>query len=44
MSFQTRSELYNGTELLKSENMDFQTHLYRYGEMEEYLEDVRHVF
>lgn len=30
-------ELYNGTELLKSENMDFQTHLYRYGEMEEYL-------
>lgn len=30
-------ELYNGTELLQSENMDFQTHLYRCGEMEEYL-------
>lgn len=30
-------ELYNGAELLQSENMDFQTHLYHYGEMEEYL-------
>lgn len=30
-------ELYNGEELLKSENVDFQTHLYLYGEMEEYL-------
>lgn len=30
-------ELYNGTKLLKSENMDFQTHLYSYGEMKEYL-------
>lgn len=32
-------ELYNGTELLQSENMDFQTHLYRYGEMEKYLKE-----
>ena len=32
-------ELYNGTQLLQSENMDFQTHLYRNGEMEEYLRD-----
>lgn len=32
-------ELYNGTELLQSENMDFQTYLYRYGEMEEYLRE-----
>ena len=32
-------QLYNGTELLQSENMDFQTHLYRYGEMEEYLRE-----
>lgn len=30
-------ELYNGAELLQSENMDFQTHLYHYGEMEQYL-------
>lgn len=30
-------ELYNGAELLQSENMNFQTHLYHYGEMEEYL-------
>ena len=30
-------ELYNGAELLQSESMDFQTHLYRYGEMEAYL-------
>lgn len=32
-------ELYNGIKLLQSENMNFQTHLYRYGEMEEYLRD-----
>lgn len=32
-------ELYNGAELLQRENMDFQTHLYRYGEMEEYLKE-----
>lgn len=32
-------ELYNGTELLQSESMDFQTHLYRYGEMEELLRE-----
>lgn len=32
-------ELYNGDELLQSENMDFQTHLYRYGEMEQYLRE-----
>lgn len=30
-------ELYSGVELLQSENMNFQTHLYHYGEMEEYL-------
>lgn len=32
-------ELCNGTELLQSENMNFQTHLYRFGEMEEYLKE-----
>lgn len=32
-------ELYHGAELLQSENMDFQTHLYRYGEMDEYLRE-----
>ena len=32
-------ELYNGAELLQSESMDFQTHLYRYGEMEAYLRE-----
>lgn len=32
-------ELYNGAELLQSENMDFQTHLYCYGEMEDYLKE-----
>ena len=32
-------ELYNGTELLQSERMDFQTHLYRYGKMEIYLSE-----
>lgn len=32
-------ELYSGAELLQSERMDFQTHLYRYGEMEEHLKE-----
>ena len=32
-------ELYDGGKLLQSENMDFQTHLYRYGEMEKYLRE-----
>lgn len=30
-------ELYNGEQLLQQEYMDFQTHLYRFGEMEELL-------
>ena len=33
-------ELYNGTKLLQSEPMDFQLHLYRFGEMEEYLREI----
>ena len=33
-------ELYNGTELLQSEPMDFQTHLYKFGEMEHYLKEI----
>lgn len=33
-------ELYNGTELLRSERMDFQTHLYTFGEMEQYLKEM----
>lgn len=33
-------ELINGTELLQREAMDFQTHLYKYGEMEEYLHEA----
>lgn len=33
-------ELYNGTRLLQSEHMNFQTHLYKFGEMEEYLEEL----
>lgn len=33
-------ELYRGTELLKSEYMDFQTHLYQFGEMEQYLKEA----
>ena len=33
-------ELYDGTELLQSEPMDFQTHLYRFGEMEQYLKEI----
>lgn len=33
-------ELYNGTELLQQEEMNFQTHLYELGEMESYLRDI----
>lgn len=33
-------ELYKGNTLLKSEYMDFQTHLYKFGEMEQYLEKM----
>lgn len=33
-------ELYDGNELLMKEEMDFQTHLYRAGEMEMILEEV----
>lgn len=33
-------ELYSGTELLQSETMDFQTHLYKFGEMEQYLTEI----
>lgn len=33
-------ELHNGKELLIREDMDFQTHLYKLGEMEEYLKDI----
>lgn len=33
-------ELYNGTKLLQSETMDFQTHLYKFGEMEHYLNEI----
>lgn len=33
-------ELYQGTTLLQSEEMDFQTHLYRSGEMEQYLREA----
>lgn len=33
-------ELYNKAELLQSEPMDFQLHLYRFGEMEEYLREI----
>lgn len=33
-------ELYNGAKLLQSEKMDFQTHLYKFGEMERYLYEV----
>ena len=31
-------ELYRGSELLQNEKMDFQTHLYRFGEMDELLQ------
>lgn len=33
-------ELYDGDRLLQSEPMDFQTHLYEFGEMEEYLRGI----
>ncbi len=33
-------ELYDGEKLLKSETMDFQTHLYEFGEMEEVLREI----
>lgn len=33
-------ELYREGELLQREEMDFQTHLYRFGEMEEYLREA----
>lgn len=33
-------ELYDGSSLLKREVMDFQTHLYRYGEMERLLDEI----
>lgn len=33
-------ELYNETELLQQEKMDFQIHLYELGEMESYLRDI----
>ena len=33
-------ELYRGAELLQSEFMDFQTHLYKFGEMERYLAEI----
>lgn len=33
-------ELYDGNKLLKSEHMDFQTHLYKFGEMEDYLREA----
>lgn len=33
-------ELYQGSALLQSETMDFQTHLYQFGEMEQYLKKI----
>ena len=33
-------ELYDGTTLLQQERMDFQTHLYKFGEMERYLREI----
>ena len=33
-------ELYKGTQLLQSETMDFQTHLYKLGEMEKLLREI----
>ena len=33
-------ELYKGAELLQQEIMDFQTHLYELGELEQYLQDI----
>lgn len=33
-------ELYDGKRLIRSEPMDFQTHLYKFGEMEGYLKEL----
>ncbi|WP_297903960.1 class I SAM-dependent methyltransferase [uncultured Parabacteroides sp.] len=33
-------EMYRDTVLIQSEFMDFQTHLYKYGEMEQYLKEI----
>ena len=33
-------ELYDDTKLLQSEHMNFQTHLYKFGEMEQYLSEA----
>jgi len=33
-------ELYDKTRLLQSQSMDFQTHLYKFGEMEQYLAEM----
>ncbi|PWM66583.1 MAG: SAM-dependent methyltransferase [Desulfovibrionaceae bacterium] len=33
-------ELYSGVDLLQSEAMNFQTHLYAFGEMEQYLKEI----
>lgn len=33
-------ELYKGAELLQQEIMDFQTHLYELGELEQHLQDI----
>lgn len=33
-------ELYDGEKLIQSELMDFQTHLYKFGEMEQYLKEL----
>ncbi|MCI8590599.1 MAG: class I SAM-dependent methyltransferase [Clostridiales bacterium] len=33
-------ELYDGSKLLQREEMDFQTHLYEFGEMEPYLQEA----
>lgn len=33
-------ELYDKTQLLQSQSMDFQTHLYKFGEMEQYLAEI----
>lgn len=33
-------ELYDKTQLLQSESMDFQIHLYKFGEMEQYLTEI----
>ncbi len=33
-------ELYDGDTLIQNEQMDFQTHLYKFGEMEQYLNEI----